>query len=57
MMQVVPAMGGVRTGNPTRKNRKADQWLGPGVQELLHLSFGKGGVQIQNLGVSNMAHD
>lgn len=57
VMQVVPVPSGVRTGNPTRKNRKADQWLGLGVQELLHLSFGKGGVQTQNLGVPNLARD
>lgn len=57
VMQVVPGPGGVRTGNPTGKNRKADQWLGLGVQELLHLSFGEGGVQTQNLGVPNLARD
>lgn len=57
VMQVVPVPGGVRTGNPTRKNRKADQWLSLGVQELLHLSFVKGGVQTQNLGVPNLARD
>lgn len=57
VMQVIPAPDGVRTGNPTRKNRKADSWLGLGVQELLHLSFGKGGVQTQNLGVPNLARD
>jgi len=56
-MQVVPVPGGMRTGNPTRKNRKVNPWLGLWVQELLPLSSGRGSAQTQNLGVPNLARD